>query len=127
MRYFDFTGAYVAAYAAAKTEPEKWTVQTRVGAEQFPAALKRAGIIQLHESSEKLIGSAPHVLVVGVATWSHPDLAILDDIVAITRTRDVLLLVFDIDDCRDMEDIHRFIPDADFVSHTPVIAQYREG
>ena len=102
-------------------------VRTRVGSEQFPIALKKAGVTQLHKEDQASGTRASHVLIIGIATWSNYDLAILDLVPSASRTRDFLLLVFDTDECLNVDDIHRFIPEADVVKATPAMAEYRDG
>jgi hypothetical protein len=67
-----------------------------------------------------------HVLVVGVATWSDPDLTALDKVAADSLHRDVKVVVFDVDDW-SLSDILGTFPNVTPVRATPIVFQYRDS
>jgi hypothetical protein len=67
--------------------------------------------------------------LVGVATWSHYDLKLLDALdkaLAKGKSKD-RVDVFNIDNCRTMEDLERYIPEAGKMYQTPMVAEWRDG
>jgi hypothetical protein len=65
-----------------------------------------------------------HVLVVGVATWSDPDLVVLDKLAMDSRDREVKVVVFDEDDW-SLTDILTTFPNVSQFRETPIVLQYR--
>ena len=65
-------------------------------------------------------------LVVGVATWSGHDLALLDELNRFAESHpDVRVCVFDVD--RVNGEFERFVPGIGEVGQTPVVGHWRGG
>ena len=72
--------------------------------------------------------SANRVLV-GIATWSRDDLDLLDRLhaAAATGERQMVIDVFDVDDCDRFADFEQYVPGIGHVFQTPVVGIWREG
>jgi hypothetical protein len=73
-----------------------------------------------------LADAADQVLVIGVATWSDPDLIALERLAKYLRGRNVKVVVFDVDDWR-LSEILKTFPGAHGFKTTPFVIQYRFG
>lgn len=63
--------------------------------------------------------------MVGVATWSDPDLEALDVAVDRLQARRIVTWVFDIDECKSVFDLLAFLPEVTMQpTKTPVFAYY---
>lgn len=126
MSFFDFSGEVQRAVAEAPDEMARWCARTDVGRRLFPGAVERAGFWLLQPREAFRPGAREHVLVVGAASWSDPDMAALDRLAEQTRIRDVRVVVFDVDDWQ-LEDILLAFPDAPKPKATPFVLQYKQG
>jgi hypothetical protein len=124
MSFFDFSDEVERAIWEAKDDVSRLCARTTIGRQRFPDAVMRAGFSLLEPGRPLSPDACQHVLVVGVATWSDPDLIALEKLAVDSRGRDVKVLVFDIDDW-SLEDILRTFPGVTAVRATPVVAQYR--
>jgi hypothetical protein len=102
----------------------RWCARTEVGRRLFPAAVERAGFSLLHPQAAFSPSTSEHMLVVGAASWSDPDLVALDRLAQQTRNRDVHITVFDMDDW-PLENILRAFPGAPKPKATPFVLQYK--
>jgi hypothetical protein len=69
-------------------------------------------------------------LLMGVATWSAYDLRLLDLVEETPRENwptPLVLELFNVDDCRSLDDFDRYIPGLGKVFHTPVVGLWRDG
>lgn len=98
MKYFDFQFALDRRLQAALGDPERWAARTAVGREEFGPAAVRAGLDVLRHGDKLSVQTRGSCLVIGVATWSDPDIAALDAAVDRIRTRQIPTWVFDIDE-----------------------------
>ena len=125
MRFFDFSGEVERAVIEAKDEASRLSARTETGRRVFPKAVARAGFSLMHVGEPFIPGDSEHVLVIGVATWSDPDLAALDRLAQNARDRVVKVLVLDIDDWT-LDNILRTFPGARRFGSTPLVLQYKE-
>ena len=126
MKFFDFTDQIARAHAEAQDDAEKLSLRTTVGRQLFPSAAEMAGFRFLREGSSLNSSNFDRVLIVGVATWSDPDLLTLERLAAVVRGRPVPVYVFDIDDW-SIERIGHVISQAPRIDGTPVAAYYQDG
>src|SRR5215467_7301148 len=98
MGFFDFSDAVDHAIWDAKDDVSRLSARTTVGRQEFPGAAAKAGFLLLAPGQGFSTGAHSHVLVIGAATWSDPDLAVLDKVAADSQHRDVKVVVFDVDD-----------------------------
>lgn len=124
--FFDFSAEVERAVTEASDDTSRWCARTEVGRRLFPGAVERAGFSLLQPASAFSPGAREHVLVVGAASWSDPDLAALEKLAEQTRNRDVPVVVIDVDDWR-LEDILRAFPGAPNPKATPFVLQYKRG
>jgi hypothetical protein len=68
-------------------------------------------------------------LLIGVATWSAHDLALLDAVSAAlpTRSRGLAVDVFTVADCSSPQAFERYVPGIGNVFHTPVVGLWADG
>src|SRR5215469_16994119 len=104
----------------------RWCARTEVGRRLFPGAIERAGFWLLQPREEFRPDAGEHVLVIGAASWSDPDLAALDRLAQQTRNQNVRVVVFDIDDWQ-LKDIQGAFPGAPNPKATPLVLQYKRG
>ena len=97
MSFFDFSDEVERAIWEAKNEASRLSARTTIGRIRFPNAVARAGFSLLKPRQSFLPSAHQYVLVIGVATWSDPDLAALEKLAKDSRNRDVEVMVFDID------------------------------
>lgn len=64
-------------------------------------------------------------LLIGVATWSAPDMQFLDSLAA--SPPPITIDVFTVAECRSMADFERYVPGIGTVFHTPVVGLWRDG
>jgi hypothetical protein len=126
MSHFDFSEEVDRARAEAKDQASRLSARTEIGRKLFPGAVKRAGFFLLPAGQLFSPGASGHVLVIGVATSSDPDLAALDRLAQHLRGRDTKAFVFDIDDW-GLTDILSTFPGVSRFLSTPMVAQYRDG
>jgi hypothetical protein len=103
-----------------------WCARTEVGRRLFPRAVERAGFSLLQPRAAFSLGGSAHVIVVGAASWSDPDLTALDRLAQDTRNRDVRVVVVDVDSW-PLEDILQAFPGAPSPKATPFVLQYKRG
>ena len=68
-----------------------------------------------------------HLIVVGVAFWSRPDLSALKRLAEKLTGKNVTVFVFDIDEFGYTDGIKAFLPGAPLPIQTPVIVEYVNG
>lgn len=125
MKYFDFESALIRRLETAANDPERWAARTTVGKEEFGPAAERAGFRLLVTADRLTVPKWGACLVVGVATWSDPDVAVLDSAVDRIRTRQISTWVFDIDESRTVADLEAFMPEVRMrPTNTPIFAYY---
>jgi hypothetical protein len=107
--FFDFSAEVQRAVTEAPDDTTRWCVRTEIGRRLFPGAVERAGFFLLQPRAAFSPAASEHVLVVGAASWSDPDLVALDRVAQHTRNRNVHVVVFDVD-CWPLEDILRAFP-----------------
>jgi hypothetical protein len=66
-----------------------------------------------------------HDLVIGAAPWSDPDLVVLDELTRCVRSRDMRIIVFDVDDIPYAE-LETTFPGLYRFWKTPIVLQYRD-
>lgn len=126
MRLFDFSGEVERAVWQANDEASILSARTEVGRKLFPGAAAQAGFSLLRVGEPFLVSPDEQVLVIGVATWSDPDLATLDRVAERTLDKAARVVVFDIDDWT-LDEIVRVFPGVQQFKSTPLVLQYREG
>lgn len=126
MNFFDFSAEVERAVAEAPDDMARWSARTDVGRRLFPSAVERAGFSLLQPQATFSPGVGEHVLVVGAASWSDPDLAALDRLAQHARNRDMHVVVFDVD-YWSLEDILRAFPGVPNPKATPFVLQYKRG
>jgi hypothetical protein len=127
VRYFDFELALVRRLKAAINDEERLMARTTVGKEEFGPAAGRAGlrVLQRGDNFELPAGQC---LIIGVATWSDPDIEALHSAVDRIRAGRIPTCVFDIDECRSSSDMHTLLPQTDMhPTRTPIFAYYMDG
>jgi hypothetical protein len=126
MSFFDFSGEVERAICEAKDEVSRLSARTAIARARFPNAVVGAGFSLLSRGEPFSPSAYHHALVIGVATWSDPDLAALENLAKDSCSRDVEVIVFDIDDW-PLKDILQALPGASTFTSTPVVTQYRDG
>ena len=126
MGVFDFSDAVQRALWDAEDDVSRLCARTTIGRQQFPNAAATAGFSLLKPGQIFSASTHTHILVVGVATWSDPDLAALDKLAADSRNRDVNVVVFDVD-YWSLSDILTTFPNVIRVRATPIVFQYRNS
>lgn len=66
-------------------------------------------------------------LLVGVATWSAADMALLDELALCRHPSDLAIDVFNVADVRSAGEFHRYVPGLSEVFHTPVVGLWSDG
>jgi len=89
-----------------------------------PGAVERAGFFLLQPQSAFSQGAGEHVLVVGAASWSNPDLAALDRLTPEIATCMLLCLMWATGHLKTS--CERF-PGAPNPKATPFVLQYKRG
>jgi hypothetical protein len=87
VNFFDFSDEVQRAATEASDDLKRWGARTEVGRRLFPDAVERAGFSLLQPRAALSQGASEHVLVVGAASWSDPDLAAPDRLAQDTRNR----------------------------------------
>jgi hypothetical protein len=126
MGFFDFSEDVERTAVDATDLVSRLSARTDVGRKMFPGAARRAGFSLLDDGGPFSPSSHKHALVIGVATWSDPDLEALERLARNVRGRDVSVTVFDIDDWAS-KDIPRVLTDAFIFRQSPMVLQYRDG
>jgi hypothetical protein len=126
MSFFDFFDEVERAIREASGDASRLSARTTIGRMRFPGSVARAGFSLLRPGQPFSPSTHDHVLVVGVATWSDPDLAALEKLAVDPRGRNVEILVFDIDDW-SLTDILATFPGIAKFTETPVVLQYRDS
>ena len=80
----------------------------------------------LDQQDELNLLQNPDALVIGVATYSNPDMNFLDSFSDFFRKRKHVF-IFDIDDVRSEKDLQRKIPGGFLFTRTPVVGEYKQG
>jgi hypothetical protein len=126
MRFFDFSDAVERAVREAQDDVSRLCARTTIGRQRFPDAAAKAGFSMLAPGQLLSPSSDDHVLVVGIATWSDPDLAALDRLAVDSQNREVKVVVFDVDDW-SLSDILSTFTNVKQIHATPVVFQYRNS
>ena len=124
MNYFDFSEQVCEQLARTKNLEEELSARTTVGKREFPAAVKRAGLRFLGAEARAPVDSSPTALVIGIATWSDPDLEALERYVARSHSSPDDVFVFDVDDAVGLAETARVLPQAPLYMWTPVVGVY---
>jgi hypothetical protein len=68
-------------------------------------------------------------LLLGVATWSVPDVTMLDELALalLRQPSDLVVDVFNVADVRSAGDFERYVPGIGTVFHTPVVGLWIDG
>lgn len=68
-------------------------------------------------------------VLIGIATWSAYDLDLLDRLAAKLAglKRNAIIDIFDVDECKSMEDLERYVPGIGRVFQTPVVGVWHDG
>jgi hypothetical protein len=112
-----------------------WQTPTRSGADPFapdrrsdvfPELVARNSRLHLWEPDAP-IPSTGRRLLIGVATWSGYDMALLDLLGQETVSDSVRIEVFDTAQCHSQADFDRIIPGIGRVFHTPVVGLWVDG
>ena len=127
MSFFDFSDLVERAIHDAKDDPTRWSARTTIGRQEFPSAVRRAGLNLLQHGELFDPRTRPRALLIGVATWSDPDMNDLDNLVRAAGNRKCDIYVIDVDDCGGKEDIETFMPGVGSITRTPFVAQYRQS
>jgi hypothetical protein len=122
-KYFDFGSATIRRLEAATIDMERWSVRADAGIKVFEAAAIRAGLEVLHNGDHVTLPEGP-CLIVGVATWSDPDMIALDSAVDRIHQRNIPTWVFDIDECRTVAHIQTMMPQVDMQPRKPPVFGY---
>jgi len=104
----------------------RWAARTEVGRRLFPAAVARAGFTFLLPYDGFHPEAGKHILVIGAASWSDPDLLALDRLAINLSGRAIQVVIFDVDYWQ-LDDIVRAFPGAWCFKSTPVVLQYDGG
>lgn len=98
------------------------------------AAAFRDGVQRLRwtliRSQVRSVGARPaRTFVLGVALWSRPDLAALEDLAGIGWIRDkgIRVEIFDIDEFPTLADRAAVMPGVAPSTQTPILAEYKHG
>ncbi len=124
MSFFDFTDDVARAIDEASDEASRLSAKTSVHRQRLPAAVLKADFRYLPRGGVFL--PANRDLVIGVAAWSDPDLAALEDLVLKVRSSPARVTVFDIDELSFQEMLSLF-PGMRRFLHTQVVVQYEGG
>lgn len=84
VKYFDLESAIIRRLEAATIDMERWCVRTDAGKKVFEPAAVRAGLGVLHNGDHIRLPEGP-CLIIGIATWSDPDMIALDSAVDLPR------------------------------------------
>ena len=124
MSFFDFSDEVGRARQEAPDDASRLSAKTAVHRANLPAAVRRAGFRYLPSGGQFAPGDDD--LVIGVAAWSDPDLAALEDLVLTARSNPVQVTVFDIDEL-SLPEMVELLPGMRRFMHTPVVIHYRRG
>jgi hypothetical protein len=89
----------------------------------FPLAVAQAGFHLLRRGD--FFQPGRHDLVIGAAPWSDPDLVVLEELTPCVRSRDMRIIVFDVDDIPYAE-LETTFPGAYRFWKTPIVLQYQD-
>ena len=94
---------------------------------EFRTRIQQLGLVALreHDGAPCELSGCERAIVLGVATWSSPDLEALDTLVA--EVKGLALLVFDLDACRDAARLQALMPGCSLPLQSPVLATYSRG
>jgi hypothetical protein len=124
VKYFDLESAIIRRLEAAPIDMERWCVRTDAGKEVFEPGAVRAGLEVLHNGDHIRLPEGP-CLIIGIATWSDPDMIALDSAVDRIHQRNIPTWVFDIDEIRSISDFETMLPQVDMPpTDTPVFGFY---
>lgn len=93
---------------------------------RFPDVVANSSKLHLWKPGEPIQQTGTRLLI-GVATWSEHDLALLDLIETNCIADPVHIDVFDADCCRNPGDFQVFIPDLGAIHHSPVVGAWING
>lgn len=122
MRLFDFTSSCV---FPPETDPSTFAeVRTARGREMFPAAVLKAGWRHMKRGDAFIPEEHGVAVVIGVATWSQPELDALELLVSASREVQRAITVFDVDEIESLDQFSKFLPNVKPKGKTPVVATY---
>jgi hypothetical protein len=124
MRFFDFSEDVNRAVQEATDQCSVLSAKTTVHRMKFPNAVRRAGFQYLPSGGSFFPGH--YDLVIGVAPWSDPDLAALEDLASQATSRAARVTIFDIDEL-SFPEMLQILPGMRRFVRTPVVIQYKEG
>jgi hypothetical protein len=111
----------------SKTNPREPGPLQSDARRQFPLIVKSSHLEQRLPGSP--IPSNGKYVIIGVATYSRDELRLLDEIEAAYSqwANTAKVLVFDVMECKDMEDMRSYAPPHVVVAQTPVVALWDGG
>jgi hypothetical protein len=119
MSFLDFSEDVNRAVQEATDQGSVLSAKTTVHRMKLPNAVRQAGFRYLPFPGD-------YDVVVGVAPWSDPDLAALEELASYARSSAVRVTVFDIDEL-SFPEMLRLFPGMRRSLRTPVVIQYKEG
>ncbi len=123
---FDFRARISVAKSEVDSPAGKAAVERRIRERLLAETLASLGWNRLRPGTTFDVESRSRVIIIGVASWSHNDLDVLEALrQADLRSPDIV--VFDIDEFPNAEAIAEVLPGALIPSQSPVIAEYRNG
>lgn len=123
---FDFHNYVVSRISSAKTFEERLQARTDVGYERFGPTAKQIGLRLLERGNRLDLPEYPNALVLGVATYSNPEMTLLNQCFRYLRDR-ADSFIFDIDVVLNYDDLQLVMPGASLFKKTPVLAEYDAG
>jgi len=125
--FFDFGEEIERTRVDAISDHDRAALRTTIPQQRLPEAVRSAGWHFLDATSVFEPGAEPRELVVGVAAWNTAELRALSALAQWPGRDAFAIQVFDIDDCRNANDIERVLPGVDPPMQTPVVAEYSDG
>lgn len=109
----------------ASSIEDRLVARTIVGHKYLAPKVRSAGLqfLECHQSLS--IERSAEMIVIGVASYSDPDIDVLNEFMTCLRLQ--CTFIFDIDCVRSHEDLTRFMPMAPLFIKNPVLATYKNG
>lgn len=98
-------------------------VRNQLTAKRFDEDITAAGWLRLRAGDT--FTPSGHALVIGAVFWSIFDLDVLAHFAAQSRSVELVIYVFNLDDVHSAADLERFMPGVSLATRTPVIAEYK--
>jgi hypothetical protein len=127
MSNFDFREVANKLGAGSKNPNDIIAARNKAIEQEFPKAISKLGWHLLKRGDSFDPSQSPHVIVIGVATWSDPDLQGLELLAKQLQGKSIDVYVFDIDECLTFEQLLSLVPGISPAKQTPVVAEYRDG